>query len=135
MKTKLFKLLISTLAAGLSMWIIAGLWHNLILPSINDNIQAHHEGFFLMLLAYLLLALLMAYLYQLIYHKRKPVIEGLRLGIVIGLLWVLPHGLVMAAAHDTSIIYEFKNALWHAFEQGIGGVIIGLVYGRIGKSK
>ena len=117
------------------MYILAGLWHNLVLPSINKNTEAHHEGLGLMMLAYFMLALLMAYVYSLIYRGKKPVIEGLRLGVVVGILWVLPHGLVMAGAHDTSIIYEFKNALWHVFEQGVGGMVIGLVYSKIGKSK
>ena len=115
------------------MWVIAGLWHNLILPFFNKNIQAHHDGLGLMLLAYFILTLLMAYIYSFSFSGKKPVLEGLRLGVVVGLLWVLPHGLVMAGAHETSVIYEFKNAGWHMIEQGIGGMIIGLVYSRIGR--
>ena len=132
MKTKLLKLLIATFVGGLGMWIIAGLWHNFVLPLFNENIQAHHDGFGLMLIGYFLLAFLMGYLYSINYTGKKPLLEGLRLGVVVGLLWVLPHGLVMAGAHDTSVIYEFKNAIWHMIEQGIGGVIIGLVYSRAG---
>jgi hypothetical protein len=30
----------------------------------------------------------------------------------------------LAGAHDTSIIYEIKNTLYHMVEQGIGGIII-----------
>ena len=108
---------------------------NLVLPFINETIQAHHDGLGLMLLGYFILAFLMAYVYSFSFSDERPVIEGLRLGVVIGLLWVLPHGLAMAGAHNTSVIYEFKNALWHMIEQGIGGVIVGLVYSRIGKSK
>jgi len=131
MKTKLLKLLIATFAGGLVMWIIAGLWHNLVLPFFNEDIQAHHDGFGLMLLAYFILAFLMAYIFSLINIAKRPAMEGLRLGVVVGLLWVLPHGLAMAGVHDTSIIYEIKNTLWHMFEQGIGGVIIGLIFGII----
>ncbi len=135
MKTKLFKLLVATLAGGLSMWIIAGLWHNLILPFFNENTHAHHDGLGLMLLAYFILAFLMAYLYSFSFIGNKPALQGLKLGLVRGLLWVLPHGLAMAGVHGTSVIYEFKNAAWHLIEQGIGGVIIGLVYSRIAKGK
>ena len=130
MKTKILKLLIATLVGGLGMWIIAGLWHNLILPMFNENVQAHHDGLGLMLFAYFILALLMAYIYSLSYKGKRPIMEGLRLGVVVGLLWVLPHGLVMAGAHDTSVVYEFKNAVWHMIEQGIGGIIVALIYGK-----
>ncbi len=50
------------------------------------------------------------------------------MGIIIGILWVFPHGLAMAATHETSILYEFKNTLYHMIEQGIGGLIVFCVY-------
>jgi len=130
MKTKLLKLLIATLVGGFGMWIIAGLWHNLILPSFNKNVQAHHDGLGLMLVAYFILAILMAYIYSLSYKGGKPLIEGLKIGVIIGILWVFPHGLAMAGTHDTSVIYEVKNTLWHMIEQGIGGIIIALIQGK-----
>jgi len=133
MKTKLLRLLITPLASGLGMWIIAGLWHNLILPGINENVEAHHQGIGIMLIAYLLLAFLMTYIYSQIDKSGNTIYKGLRIGVIIGILWVLPHGLAMAGAHDTSIIYEIKNAVWHMFEQGIGGIIIAVIYKKFSK--
>lgn len=127
LKTKPLKLLLSTLTGGLVMWIIAGLWHNLIMPSLDSNVQAHHDGLVLMLVSYFILAFLMAYIYSLSYKGGKPVIEGLKMGVIIGILWVFPHGLAMAGAHDTSIVYEIKNTLYHMIEQGIGGIIIAII--------
>lgn len=75
------------------MWVIGGLWHNLILPFFYNNIQAHHEGLLLMLIAYCILAFLMAYIYSMSYVKDKIIIKGLKIGVVIGILWILPHGL------------------------------------------
>jgi hypothetical protein len=129
------KPIIAVIISGLVMWIIAGLWHNLVLPNINENIQGHHEGLGIMLIGYFILSLLMTYIYSLVSKNNMNLITGLKIGIISGLLWVLPHGLVMAAAHNTSIMYEFENSLWHMFEQGIGGVIISLVYVKIGRSK
>ena len=131
MKTKLFRLLIATLAGGLGMWIIAGLWHNLILPAINDNIEAHHDGIGIMFIAYILLGFLMSYVYTLINKKRNFILEGLKIGVIIGIIWVFPHGLTMAGAHNTSIIYEIKNAIWHIFEQGVGGIIIASILKKL----
>jgi hypothetical protein len=130
MNKKLKSMIIAPLVGGLGMWVIAGLWHNLILPLLNNNIEAHHEGFGLMLIAYFILAILITYIYSLTYKGGKPIIEGIKIGVIIGILWVFPHGLTMAAAHDTSIVYEIKNALWHMIEQGIGGIIIATIIGK-----
>lgn len=130
MKTKPMKLLLSTLIGGFGMWVIAGLWHNLILPNIDRSIQAHHDGLALMLISYFILAFLISYIYTLSYKGGNPVFEGLKMGIIIGILWVFPHGLAMAGAHDTSIVYEINNGLYHMVEQGIGGIIIAVILGK-----
>ena len=124
------KLILSTLIGGLGMWIIAGIYHNLIMANLYEETQATHEGLGILLVAYFILALIMAYVYPLGYKGKSPALEGLRFGIIIGLLWVFPHGLAMAGAHGESIIYVFKNSVWHMVEQGLGGVIIGLIYGK-----
>ncbi len=109
-----------------------GLWHNLIMANLYEDVHAHHEGIGIMLVAYIILGLLMSYMYPLGYKGGKPVLEGLRFGIIIGILWVFPHELAMSGAHEgKSIIYVLKNGLWHMVEQGIGGIITGLIYGRM----
>ena len=73
-------------------------------------------------------AAFMVYLYALIFRKNKPVMKGLKIGIFIGVLWIFPYTFTMAGAHNTSMIYVFKNTIWHMVEQGIGGIIIAFVY-------
>jgi hypothetical protein len=127
-KTTPIKLLLSTIAGGFAMWVVGGLWHNLILPIFDSNAQAHHDGLVIVLISYFVLAFLMAYLFLLSYQEHKSVIsEGLKIGVLVGILWVFPHGLAMAGTHDTSIVYEIKNTLYHMIEQGIGGVIIAFI--------
>jgi hypothetical protein len=130
MKTNLKKFALAILFGGIGMSVVAGLWHNLIMPNLYTDIDATHEGIGLLFVAYFILAGFMAYLYPLIYDGKKPVADGLRFGVIIGLLWVFPHGLAMAGAHGTSISYEIKNSAWHMVEQGIGGIIIALTYGK-----
>lgn len=88
-----------------------------------------------MLIAYIILAFLMSIIYSWMNKSAKPIIDGLKLGVLVGILWVFPHGLAMAAAHGTSIPYEIKNTLWHIFEQGIGGGIIALVFIKMGRKR
>lgn len=126
------KFLQATLAGGITMWILAGLWHELVMASFyTSETHAKHEGIGIILLAYILLGLLMAYLYPLAYRGGQPLREGVRFGAIVGILWVLPHELAMAGAHGESISYVFKNAAWHTIEQGIGGIVIGFVYGGL----
>ncbi|MFC1539477.1 hypothetical protein ACFL6H_08635 [Candidatus Latescibacterota bacterium] len=131
MRKNLKKLILATLVGGFGMWFVAGLWHNLIMANLYKDVHATHEGIGLLLVAYFILALLMAYMYPLGYKGKGPLQEGLRFGVLIGLLWVFPHGIAMVAAHsDTTIAYVIKNSLWHMVEQGIGGVIIAFIYGK-----
>lgn len=55
--------------------------------------------------------------------------QGAKFGALVGLLWVLPHGLAMAGAHGTSVVYVLKNSLWHVFEQGLGGAVFASLLG------
>lgn len=131
MKFSLKKLLFGTLSGSFGMWAIAGIWHNLIKANFYNSINAKHDAIGVFLVAYFILALMMAYIYPLMYKNGSPLKEGMRFGAIIGILWVLPHGIIDAASHgDTTFLYQFKNALWHIIEQGIGGVIIAFVYGR-----
>ena len=129
---KIKKVIFSALAGGVTMWVLAGLWHEYLMAKFYIvETHATHEGIGIIFAAYMVLGVLMAYIYPLGYKGGRPIIEGLRFGMLIGILWVFPHELAMAGAHGDSISYVFKNASWHVIEQGIGGIIISLIYGRI----
>lgn len=135
MKNDLKRFILAVLITGFLMWVVAGLWHNLIMPSLYEEVHATHEGIEIMLVAYFILAAFMAYLYPRLYRGEKPVTDGLKFGVLIGLLWVFPHDLAMVGAHGESIIYVIRNAIWHMIEQGIGGIILALVFRKLGYKK
>lgn len=117
-------------ATGVVMWIVAGVWHDLIMASLYENTHASHQGLGLLLIAYFVLATLMVALYPAFRWSSRRVVNGLLFGAVVGLLWVLPHGLAMAGAHGSSLVYVLKNSAWHMVEQGIGGLVLALLYPR-----
>jgi len=130
MNTK--QIIIATLASGLVMWALAGLWHKLLAVAFySRETHASHEGVGIILIAYLVLGLLMAYLFPAIQPGQNILLSGLIFGAVIGLLWVFPHELAMAGAHGKPLAYVFKNAAWHVVEQGVGGVVIALVVSKV----
>ena len=124
------KFMLATIAGGITMWIVAGIWHNVIMANFYNKQHAEHEDIALLIVAYLILAIFMSYLYPLFNKLENRVLNGLLFGCFIGLLWVFPHDLAMAGAHNTSLIYAIKNGAWHMVEQGIGGIVIALVFGH-----
>ena len=130
------KFALAALTGSITMWLLAGLWHKVIMAQFyTEETHASHEGTIVIFIAYVVLSILMAYIYQVGYKGGRPAMEGLRFGVIIGLLWVFPHELAMAGVHGESILYVLKNAAWHMVEQGVGGIVIGLVYGRGQKTK
>ena len=126
------KMILACVTGFLVMFLLAGLWHELIMSDLYDMPTSREEplmGF--IALAFFILALLMAYLYPKGYSGGSPAAEGLKFGVVIGLMWTLPLGLILyAVSKDSSLNMVIVDALWHLVEEGAGGVAIGLVYGR-----
>ncbi len=124
--------ILATLITGTAMWLLAGIWHSFIVAVFYaEENHANHESIGIIFVAYLILAALMAYLYPRSHEGVRPMFEGLGFGLIVGLLWVFPHGLAMVGAHGESLSYVLKNAVWHLVEQGAGGIVLGLVYSRI----
>jgi len=59
------KLVFSMLIVGFAMWIFSGIWHNLILANLYAEIGTEHEAIGILILAYFILALILASLFLL----------------------------------------------------------------------
>ena len=126
------KLIFATLAGGVVMWLAGGIWHELIAATLYAGEEGNpHDGIAIILVGYLTGAAIMAYIYPLGYKGGRPIIEGLKFGILMGILWVFPHDLSLAGSSDISMAYIFKNTAWHIVEKSIGGIVIALIYGKM----
>ena len=127
------KMLFALIAGFIAMFLLSGLWYTLIMADFyeaNSPSTAFAEPKMqFIVLGYLILALLMAYIYPLGHKGGSPLIEGLKFGVVMGLLWILPIGVVLFGVIESSGTLLVVDAIWHLVEQGIGGIVIGLVYG------
>ena len=127
------KFLMALVGGFLVMWLLSGLWHVLIMGDFyanNAGPSAYEEPKMLfIILAYAVLALLMVYIYTQGYKGGSPLKEGMRFGAIMGLLWILPLSMIMYAVVETSGTLIVVDTIWHIVEQGIGGIVIGLIYG------
>lgn len=127
------KMLFALIAGFVTMFLLSGLWHMLIMADFyeaNGASNAFTEPKMqYIVFGYLILALLMSYMYPQGYKGDSPVVEGLKFGVLMGLLWILPIGVVLFGVMESSGTLLIVDAAWHIAEQGIGGIVIGLVYG------
>lgn len=121
----LYRKPLTILLTATTMWLLAGLWHKVIMAQFYiDETAATHEGTGIIFIAYLILAGLMLIIYpRTPWFSNRP-LSGLLFGAVVGLLWVFPHELAMAGAHAEPLGYVFINAAWHMAEQGVGGLVL-----------
>ena len=94
-------------------------------PDMSDN-----PNLMLILFGYLILALIMSYIFPKGQGSGGAIGEGLRFGMLMGLIWTLPHGIVVQAAAEKGILFPLADSLWHMVEQGVGGIIMALIYGK-----
>jgi len=80
------------------------------------------------LLAFLITAFLMSYLYPLIYRGGAAWKEGLRVGVVMALFVSLPENMHVYALMNISFVKLLFPALWVLVIWGMAGVVIGVVY-------
>ena len=114
------------------MSFLGWLWHRVILVNFymeNVSSPLPEPNVLFILLGYLILAVLMAYMYPQGYKGGSALIEGLRFGVIIGLLWVLPINVIMIGVVGKSGTLVVVDGLWRLVEQGIGGIVIGYIYG------
>src|SRR5882762_8615893 len=81
-------------------------------------------------LAFLITAFLMAYLYPLIYRGGKTWKEGLRVGVVMALFVSLPENLHVYALTNVSFLKLLFPAIWVILIWGLAVVVIGFIYGK-----
>jgi len=81
------------------------------------------------LLAFLITAFLMSYLYPLVYRGGSSWREGLRVGVIMALFVSLPENLHVYALTNVTLIKLLFPAVWVTVIWGLAGVVIGLVYG------
>ena len=109
-----------------------GLWHRVILGDFyaaQTQLTREETNVPFVVLGVLVLTFLMALIYPIGYKGGSPIKEGLRFGALIGLIWIFPMSLVMHGVWTYPLTSVIVDSAWHVVEQGVAGLIIGLIYG------
>ena len=128
-----YKLLLAALVAFVFLMLVNALLVGFIFPEGSpEKYQSERSEPKSMFnaLGLAISALLMAYMYPKGYAAGTPWTEGLRFGMVLGLLVVLPLCLHIYARVDVEFGSLLTVILWTVVTWGISGALIGSIYGK-----
>lgn len=120
--------------AGLTM-VIAYPWHMIWFHDVYMELKAYTRSEPIVmfgLLAMLTQGVVMAYFYPLFYKGGNPALQGIKFGLVMGLMVYSVMGFAMVAKIDINPIstYLLYNAVFQTIQFVITGAAIGLIYGK-----
>jgi len=130
------KFFLAGIVGSVVMFLLAGMWNtvivrNFIETQIDPSQLRSVPVLYLVILGYLVLGFLMAIIYPRFAKGGKSVIgQGLMFGIIAGALWMLPYSLVLNGIYNFPFVAIGYDAIWVIVEQGIGGIVIAMVYGE-----
>ena len=127
------RFLLAGIAGFVVMFVLGALWHALLMKGFYathyGEVQREAENIPVIALGMLVLGLLMAYAYPIGYRGGLPVAEGARFGVLVGLILALVGGIIYYGAFKITLTGTAVDAVCHVIEQGVGGLVIGLIYG------
>ena len=127
---------VAAMASAVVMFSLAGLYtgvlaREFIATHVDQSLLRTPPNLVLVFFGYLGLALLMSMLYRHLVHVSKsPAWSGLRFGMVAAVCWLMPYSLVLFGVYKFPYIALPLDFAWAIAEQGIGGVVIGLIHGK-----
>jgi hypothetical protein len=126
----------AAIVASLVMFSLAGLYtgvlaREFIATHVDPGMLRNPPNLLLVYCGYLLLASLMSYLYaRTVRLVSAPAVSGLRFGLISAIVWFMPYSLVIFGVYNFPYLALPVDFAWASVEQGLGGMIIGLIQGK-----
>lgn len=131
------KTIFAVIAASIAMFSLAGLYtgvlaREFITTHVDKALMRTPPNLVLVFFGYLFLALLMALIYRrFIRVTGSPAWSGFCFGMAAGVCWLMPYSLVLFGVYNFPYIVLPLDFVWALVEQGVGGLVIGLIYGKL----
>lgn len=129
---KLARFSLAALAAMAFLLVVNVVLYPYVFPSDPSGLYRNQRADPLALyhvLSMLVTSILLAYVFPIGYRGRTPWAEGLRFGMLMGVLIGLPWSLHVYAITDTAFAGLLTHVLWTVITYGVAGGVIGAAYG------
>ncbi len=132
----MMRTIFAVIAAAAIMFGLAGLWTGVLLrdfiaANINSTMLRTPPNLILVFFGYAVLAVLMALIYRKVVPvTASPAWSGLCFGLISAVYWLMPYSLVLFGVYNFPYVVLPLDFAWALLEQGIGGLVIGLIYGK-----
>ena len=132
------KLLMASVASFAVTFAIGGLWHMKLMhdwyvahAGAMGDISRPEPNMLFIAGGSFLLSLMMSYIYPKGVESDNKMMEGLKFGVMMGILAFMPLELIL---HGATMIFSkhalLMDGIFQAVNGGIGGIIIAMVYGK-----
>lgn len=129
------KMMMAWLGGFLVMFVMGGIWHDVVVGDYNMTAYAEvnlsEEDFSLAYIGigYLIFTFMMAYMYPIGYGGGSALNEGMKFGIMMGIIMSFPRAFIYAGAYKMPLIANLYDGTYHLIEIAIGGIVIAKIYG------
>ena len=126
----------AVIAASAVMFSLAGLYTGVlarafIAAHVDQSLLRTPPNLVLVFFGYVVLALLMSVFYwRFVRVTGSPAWSGLRFGMGAAVCWLMPYSLVLFGVYKFPYYALPLDFAWALVEQGLGGLVIGLIYGK-----
>jgi len=129
------KMIGAWLGAFVVMFLMSYVWFVLLMGEFNVenyaevNLPEEEFSMTLIVVGYLIQAFMLSYIFPIGFGGGSAVKEGLRFGIILGILFALPGAFIYAAVYKMPLPANIINAVYHIVEFAAGGIVIAKIYG------
>ena len=130
------RIVLAAVAAAIAMFSLAGLYTGVLVRAfiashVDPVMLRASPNLALVFAGYAMLALLMTLLFaRVVRVTGSPAWVGVRFGLISGICWLMPYSLVLFGVYRFPYAVLPMDFVWALIEQGMGGLIIGLVLGK-----
>jgi hypothetical protein len=127
MKTKNF--ILAWLSSFIVCFVLGYIWHDNFMSNFyienSERLPNPSMNITVLAVAYMIITFLMTFIYTNLKKSRRPLFDGLLLGLITGLLWSLPSPLVdVSYGVGISPGGILIDSAWQMIEEGLGGIVM-----------